>query len=176
MNIGYVAVETFFPNEKYKEWSKLYHIEEIVSIDCALCPRILRDECIEDRYIYLQGYGFYDDILNNLEVVLEMAKNKEDKNILAVLRDPKSDCSNRITDIRFKFYGYDLLEDDTRISALTNCEGFDEAFSTNDISEYGLIKNFKKAKQVQQLLIEKYPDEEHADCSLWAIWRMETDV
>ncbi|MCR3757464.1 hypothetical protein KYB31_00480 [Clostridium felsineum] len=76
-------------------------------------------------------------------------------------------------DKRFKFYGYDLIEDSTRISALTNCGRFDKAFSSNDISEFGLIKEYKKAKEIQSLLLENYPDEEHVDCVLWGIWRME---
>lgn len=79
-------------------------------------------------------------------------------------------------DKRFKFYGYDLLEDFTSISALTNCGGFDKAFLPKDISEYGLIIDFKKAKVIQQLLMGKYPYEPHADCTLWAIWRMDSDV
>lgn len=49
-------------------------------------------------------------------------------------------------DKRFKFYGYDLLEDFTSISALTNCGGFDKAFLPKDISEYGLIIDFKKQR------------------------------
>lgn len=173
MDIGYVAVETFIPNQKYKEWSRLFHIKEIVSLDCALCPRLLKDEIIEDRVRYMNGYGFYSDIVNNLDVVLGMVKDKKEKQILAVLREPKQDCSYITFDKRFKFYGYDLLEDFTRISALTNCGGFDEAFLPNDISEYGLISDFKKAIEIQQSLTEKYPDEDHADCTLWGIWRME---
>lgn len=77
---------------------------------------------------------------------------------------------------RFRFYGYDLLEDSTRISTLTNCGGFDNAFSPEDISEYGLIQEFDKAKQIQLLLVDEYPDEEHADCTIWAIRRMEFDT
>jgi len=175
MVVGYAAVETFFPTEKYKEWSKLFHVREVISLDCALCQSIL-DEDVEDDYIYLQGYGFYSDILNNLELLLSKVKNKKDRQILAVLRDPKTDCAKLLTDKRFRFYGYDLLEDSTRISALTNCGGFNNAFLPKDISEYGLINEFDKAKQIQLLLADEYPNEEHADCTLWAIWKMELDT
>lgn len=175
MDIGYVAVETFFPNEKYKEWSKLFHVRDVISLDCALCPSIL-DENVEDNYIYLQGYVFYNDIVNNLNLLLSKVKDKKDRQILAVLREPKGDCADLLIDERFRFYGYDLLEDFTRISALTNCGGFDKAFLPKDISEYGLIKKFDKAKQIQLLLANEYPNEEHADCTLWAIWKMEFDT
>lgn len=86
----------------------------------------------------------------------------------------KGNCTDIHIDDRFRFYGYDLI-DDVRISALTNCGGFDKAFLPQDISEYGLIKEFDKAKQIQSLLVTEYPDDAHAYCSLWAIWKMESD-
>lgn len=46
----------------------------------------------------------------------------------------------------------------------------------NDISEFGLIKEYKKAKEIQLLLTENYPNEEHAECALWGIWKMEGDI
>ncbi|URZ08615.1 hypothetical protein [Clostridium felsineum] len=148
-------------------------MKEIISLDCDLCPSIVKDRDIESKYRCFQQYGFYYDILNNLNVLLKNVDNREEKQILAVVRKPKYDCSNVLLDKRFKFYGYDLIEDSTRISALTNCGRFDKAFSSNDISEFGLIKEYKKAKEIQSLLLENYPDEEHVDCVLWVIWRME---
>lgn len=175
MDFGYVAVETFFPTEEYKKWSKLHNIREVISLDCALCPRI-RDLDIEDDYMYLRGYGFYSDIVSSLDLLLSKVNDKNDIQILAVLREPECDCTDLMKDKRFRFYGYDLLEDFTRISALTNCGGFDKAFSPEDISEHGLIKEFDKAKQIRLLLANEYPDEEHADCIIWGIWRMEPDT
>ncbi|KGK85836.1 hypothetical protein DP73_18065 [Desulfosporosinus sp. HMP52] len=169
MDIGYVAVETFFPTHRYKEWSKLFHIEEVISFN-TLCPRILR--YIEDGYNYLPGTSWFNDIVNDLDLLLSKLQGRNDCQILAVKREPKSNCANIQMDKRFRFYGYDLI-DDVRISALTNCGGFDKAFLSEDISEYGLIKEFDKAKQIQSLLLSEYPDDEHAYCSLWAIWKME---
>lgn len=133
MSMGYVAVETFFPTEKYKEWSKLFHIRQVISLDCALCPSILVGD-VKDDYRYLHGYDFYNDVLNDLDLLLDKIKGKKDIQILAVLREPKRDCVNILTDTRFGFYGYDLLEDFTRISALTNCGGFNKAFLPIDIT------------------------------------------
>lgn len=171
MEVGYVAVETFHTTEKYKEWSKLFHVTEVVSLDCALCPRILKTSVPDDSK-YLPSS--YEDILNNLDLLLRIVNDKKDTQILAVINEPDEDSTSLLTDKRFKFYGYDLLEDSTRISALTNCGGFDKAFSPKDISEYGLIKEFDKAKQIQFLLENEYPYENHAFCKLWAIWKMES--
>ena len=168
MKIGYVAVGTFSPNEKYKKWSKLFQLRQAVSLDC---PKILT-QGIEDEHCYLPGTSFFNDIVDDLDFLLSKVKSYKDKQILAVIKEPKSDCADIQIDNRFRFYGYDLI-DDVRISALTNCGGFDKAFISEDISEYGLIKEFDKVKQIQSLLDTEYPDEEHAYCSIWAIWKME---
>lgn len=172
MNIGFVALETFIPTNKYLEWSKLFQVEEVVSLDSALCPRIIKELDEGDREYQQEHWGTYTDIINNLEWILNKTRNIEDKQILAVVKEPESDCSIAIHPELFQFCGYDLVEDATRISALTNCGGFDKAFSAGDISRYGLIEAFERAKEIQLRLQAYYPDEEHANCTLWAIWKM----
>lgn len=170
MNIGFVAVKTFIPSQSYIGWSKLNQIKEIITIDCALCPRILQYREDDYRYMtWMEDYWVYND----LSWFLKKVEAIPDKQILAVVREPKVDCKKIFNDLRFRFYGYDLIEDQTDISALTNCGGFDKAFHKADISKYGLIENFDRAKEVQLKLKEEYPYEDHADCALWGIWRME---
>lgn len=108
-----------------------------------------------------------------MDWLLDKVGTISNKQILAVTRKPKIDCKNVFCDQRFKFYGYDLIEDQTIISALTNCDGFDKAFQKVDVSTYGLIEGFDRAKEVQLKLKEEYPNEDHANCALWGIWRME---
>jgi len=168
LDIGYIAVETFIPPQNYIDRCKLYQLKEVISIDCALCPRITQYS--EDDYSYLLWMGDYW-VYKDLEYLLSKVKEKQDKQILAVLREPEIDCTKWVADKNFKFYGYDLIEDDTCISAITNCGGFDKAFIKTDVSEYGLIEGYSKAKEIQLKLKEEYPNEYHADCALWAIWR-----
>jgi hypothetical protein len=54
-----------------------------------------------------------------------------------------------------------------------NCGGFNKAFANSDLSECGLLTDYAQALRVQRLLREKYPDEPHADCDLWAIWQLQ---
>ena len=56
MDIGFVAVETFVPPQYYIDWSKLYHVKEIITFDCALCPRII--DYSEDDYSHVIWIGF----------------------------------------------------------------------------------------------------------------------
>ena len=41
----------------------------------------------------------------------------------------------------FEFVGYDLVDIQSTASALTNCGGFQEVFSNNELSEKGLLKS-----------------------------------
>jgi len=172
MNIGFLALETFIPTEKYIEWSRLFQVEEIVSLDCSLCPSVIDIEAGDMEH--LQQEEYYYAIFSNLDWVLQRTRNVKDKEILAVLKEPSEECKDISIHQGFYFCGYDLVEDDTKISALTNCGGFDKAFLPSDLSRHGLIKDFIEAKKVQLLLREKYPEDDHAYCSLWAIWKMDT--
>jgi len=61
--------------------------------------------------------------------------------------------SHELADKRFKFMGYDLIEEFTRISALTNCGGFPKAFLNNDLNKSGLIKSYEQAILIQKSLL-----------------------
>lgn len=170
MDMGFVAVETFYPRQNYINWSRLFQVEQVVSIDCMLCPRVFeysdKEFC---HYVWLGHYFVYRD----LDWLLSKLDNKTDMQILALIREPEMDCRAYVNDERLKFYGYNLLEDGTSISALTNCGGFDDVFLPSEISKFGLIEDYEKAKHIQTKLKENYPNEAHAHCALWAIWRME---
>jgi hypothetical protein len=71
----------------------------------------------------------------------------------------------------FDFVGYDLADIQGSTSALTNCGGFPEIFSNSELSEKGLLSSFVRAKQVQDDLRRLNPQEIHAHCHLWAIFR-----
>jgi len=68
--------------------------------------------------------------------------------------------------------GYDLVEDATQISALTNCGGFPQTFSNTELNAYGLITDFSRASEIRKRLPEHNPGDHHARCELYAIWRL----
>jgi len=92
--------------------------------------------------------------------------------IIAVAKNPNG--SEALPDPRFEFIGYDLTEENTvsGISALTNCGGWENIFQNSDLSEYGLVTSYEKATQINQGLRANYPDDAHAFCDLYAVWRM----
>ena len=68
--------------------------------------------------------------------------------------------------------GYDLIDDQTQVSALTNCGGFPDVFRNDELNRFGLIDEFNRAREVKTQLAERYPEEAHAKCEMYAIWRL----
>lgn len=122
--------------------------DELVSFDCCLFEQlpVLRREieapCAEHQY-------------------------------LAVIVEPEAQPSTIIAqDERFTFCGYDLVEEMTKISAITCCDGgFSDVIDYPSLNKWGLIRRYAEAKETQQRLLEAYPYEPHADCVIVEIWR-----
>ena len=92
------------------------------------------------------------------------------KNLLCVFRNPEHEpATSAVTG--FEFVGYDLVDVQNTASALSNCGGFPEVFANSELSEFGLLDDFERAVEVQKLLRSTHPEEIHADCHLWAVFR-----
>jgi hypothetical protein len=160
---------------EYIEWSKLNHLTELVSLDDMLNPSIIEsshDDENDWNSIHLfenLETGYY----TNLDYVKKKITTNEKYNLLTISIEPEEDCQKIIVD-DFEFIGYDLLDFDFYISALTNCGGFDETFSPSDLNDKGLIDNFQKAYDIKKRLLDNNPVEFHADTNVIAIWRHKT--
>ncbi len=171
MDIGYAVVERFYPNQDYKAMTGMNQIKEIISLDYLLCSSCIQQFSEEDdQYIYRSGDFCDYDIFNHLDFLLSKIDNLDHKQILAVIREPIK-AINDMKIPNFIFYGYDLIEDYTRRSVLTNCYGLYDPFFSKDISSFGLIEDYHKAKQIQNWL-NKHKDAIY--CTLWGVFRMET--
>jgi hypothetical protein len=174
MTPWFIATEHFGPDNgerwrRYIEWSGLKQLTELVSLDAMLCPSILND--IQNDY--------WPHIVNEDNMLayftdFEFLKNEltafKDFNLLCVVRNPPCHLNTSPVDA-FDFVGYDLVEAQTRVSALTNCGGFPEVFSNSELSHCGLLTDFARASEVKGGLRAQFPGEPHADCDLWAIYR-----
>lgn len=162
---------------KYIEWSKLTHLTELVSVDGMLNENLVEPDYDNtddwDSIHLIEQYqtGFF----TTLEFVLKRLKPeyKLKFNLLTVAFEPDQDCKDiKIDD--YEFVGYDLLDQDFSISALSNCGGFDETYLPADLNDKGLIDDFKKAYDIKKRLLENNPEEHHADTNVIAIWRHKT--
>jgi hypothetical protein len=161
--------------KKYIEWSKLTHLTELVSLDGMLNEILVEpnyDNAEDWEYIHVvEQYqtGFF----TTLDFIFKRLQAKDRFNLLTITIEPDKDCSE-INVENYEFVGYDLLDQDFNISALTNCGGFDETFLPNDLNEKGLISDFSKAYDIKKRLLENNPDEDHADTNVIAVWRHKT--
>jgi len=176
--IYYTALEIYdsqtedeFSWEKYIEWSKLTQLKELVSLDGLLNGLAFKpDFDSKDDWNYIvTDQNMVTVFFNSEKYVLEKVKDLKHYNFLAIIKEPKKEKAKLETD--FEFVGYDLIEKEGDISALTNCGGFDETFLPTELNEYGLISDFDKAKKIQTELPINNPAEHHANCYLYEVWR-----
>ena len=176
MTIGYGALKRFGPADG-DTWSDYIscigfpHLKEVVSLDGQLCPNLIDHLSDEDWQ-----HNLVDDDLffyfRDLDYFLSRFDVPVCYQVLAVVKNPAG--SEKLDDPRFEFIGFDLTEAGFSggISALTNCGGFGDVFGRADINEYGLVSTFSSVTEISRLLREKYPDEPHVYCNLYAVWRM----
>jgi len=173
----YIAVEKFDPSKgsqwrDYIVWSGLTQLDEVVSLDGMLCPVILK----ETKASYWHHIVNEDGMLNfltDLDFLKQQLGSPANVNILAVLRNPTEEAVRDGLGDRFRFVGYDLLDQEQGVSALTNCGGFPDVFANAELSTKGLLQSYSRAREVQRDLKERYPEEYHADCNIWAIFRLD---
>lgn len=160
---------------KYILWSRLSHLTELVSVDTMLCEELVEPDTNNDEdwnFIVTDDLyitGFY----TSLDYVLSKMKARDRFNLLAVEINPSEAYDSKIIQ-DFEFVGYDLLDKEYGVSALSNCGGFDETFLPSELSRFGLISDYEKATDIRRRLVENNPKEHHADTNIIAIWRHKT--
>ncbi len=174
-SVVYTAVKRCDPETrpdwpKFLAWSRLTQLQEIVSLDEILCPNLFHELTTEDWKHNVQADSM-THLFHDLDHVVARVAGKA-VNVLALIEEPSVVDVASFHDPRFVFSGFDLVDENGGISALTNCGGFDKAFLPGELSECGLLVDHAKAVAVQHLLRTEYPEEPHARCRVWAIWRM----
>ena len=170
----YIAVEPFDPSfgeswTEYMAWARLSQLEEVVALDASLCPRVIDSLEGEDWKHNVQQDGLID-FFRNVDYLRERVRDVPSFNILAAVLNPSHECREALADPRFDFKGYDLIGGG--MSALTNCGGFPLSFQNTELSRAGLLPTLSCAREVAVSLRTHYPDHNHADCDIWALWKM----
>ena len=128
---------------KFVAWSRLTQLREVVSLDGILCPNVFHELTAEDWkhnvHANCKTHLFYDPD----HVAARTAGQAV--NVLALIEEPGPAAVASFQDPRFGFCGFDLIEEQSGISALVNCGGFDKAFQPADLCECGLLVDYAKA-------------------------------
>jgi hypothetical protein len=156
----------------YLVWSGLHQLQELVSLDTVLCPTVPEQLEAEDWEHNVQA-DYQISYFRSLEYLRKRVAGEPGLNILAVLQNPSPADLESVELPGFRFLGFDLLDVHGDISALSNCGGFEGVFAGSELSEHGLLPGLPRAYEVQHGLSTAYPDEPHARCDVWAIWRLE---
>lgn len=157
--------------ERYLRWSGLDRLREVVGLDASLCPPVLAELRAEDwKHNVHEDYRTH--LFRDLPHLLGRVPDSETHNVLAVLESPH-DEEVAAGPRGFTLMGFELLDVCGDISALTNCRGFPRSFSSLELNDVGLLDSLQRAYEVQQSLRREYPQEGHATCDVWAIWRRE---
>lgn len=163
------SVRTAAGWEDFIRWSGLAQLKRVLSLDIILCPPLV-SELIPADWEHNVHADFRSLYFRNLDYLAGRLPPDDPRNLLAILLEPQATAAAFFQDERFALRGYDLVEKETGISALTNCGGFDQAFQASDLSEDGLIADYALSREVQRRLSRHYPDQHHANCELWAVW------
>ena len=146
-DLRYFGSDRFFPSDKYREFiGGKIDCKEIVSFDC----------CLMDMY----EIESHDTPLRS-----------DTQQIVAVMLRPGIDPLEYMEKRGFTFCGYDLVEDITFISSITNCGGEFSSIPYEKLTEFGLLPTYKDAVLAQLALVEEAPENHHAYCMIYEIWR-----
>jgi hypothetical protein len=161
----------------YSEWAQLPHLTEIVSLDGLLngiVPELEYDKADADdwNYIYTDG-KFLTGFFTTPDYVLRKTGTQSRFNLLAIVINPEQDCKSVLLD-GYEFMGYDLLEKEYGVSALTNCFGLVGMPSPTEVNTKGLIEDYTLAFVIQKRLLKNNPTVSHVDTNVIAIWRHKT--
>jgi len=176
MPLYYTAVHRFNPEcagerwRDYLAWAGLEQIQEVVSLDQLLCPSFFNTPTDEDWNYNVQE-DFKLHLFHDLDYVLRKTAGRSCQQVLAVWQSPSTVELEAFRDPRWQFCGFDLLEQYCDVSALVNCGGFERSFSNQELNSLGLISQHERALEIQACLAAEYPDEPHAQCDVWAIYR-----
>jgi hypothetical protein len=150
-------------------WRKLPQLVEVVSVeDDCLLGTLTAEEVLNIADVGTHLVCFRD--LKRLQETVARVGVTAPINLLCVFRAKGAPVAPQPA---FTFLGYDLIDDKTAVRAVTNCGSqFSAVIGDADVNVYELINTFERAKEIQRELRRVYPRDPHANCSLWAIFRI----
>lgn len=183
--IWYTARRRFGPErddwQGFVRWSGLVGVDDLVTLDTGLCPELIDTLTREDwEHNVQQDYRVF--LFRDLDYLRgrigARSEIDESVNLLALLLEPTStaEVERRGAELAgggFVFRGFELLDVHGDVSALSNCGGFPKAFEPAELNRFGLLDASTRAREVRADLARYYPDQPHAVCDLWAVWRWE---
>ena len=178
MNVLYTGREPFneaFPKEgltweDFKVWNGFTQMKELLSLDQFLNAELITVKKGADSSFSFDEHGKRTGLFTSMEHVLALVGERENYNLLAVVKEPCNACNDLILD-GFEFAGYDLLDKGYGYSALSNLGSILSPVAAKDLNKYGLIQHFSDVMEIQSKISTMYDGLEQAETYVMAIWR-----
>ncbi len=156
----------------YLRWLGRADLARVVTLDGMLCPPLIHLETHPAWEHAVSDNFTTGDLYTDLDLILGGSRTYPRRMVLAALREPSAEDFAGFQLLDFEFAGFDLFDRMCYASALLNCGGFPDVFSIEELSpRTGLLASRERAYQVRDDLRMLHPDEPHADCHVWALWR-----
>lgn len=172
----YAAVEPFdrYAGERwtrYAAWLGKPALQEVITLDGMLCPSLVSELKKED-WNHNVNANCLLELFHDFDYLKARTSDSSRRNLLAVVANPAPEQMTQIHPASFEFAGYDMVDMEMGVSSILNCGGYPEVFSVDELSsETGLLQNYARGCEIRDTLRERYPNDDHAQCRLWAIWR-----
>jgi len=161
----------------YVAWRGLPQLTEVVTINTIVDAGLLSNEdwrhiaSYEDVDRHGPYFTEFQRLLEYLNLVIpEYELDVARLNILCAVREPTESPVPPFAWPAFELLGYDLVDRAMCISQLTNCGRHD--FDA-ELNASGLLPTLTRARQLQaELLLDHPVVDPHANCSVWAIFRL----
>ena len=129
-------------------------------------------QCNRHKIVCDEIVSFDSGLLDLFEMEsLSQKPAPETKQIVAAIVRPGKEPEESLEAKGFTFCGYDLVEEMSGISAITNCGGDFTSVPYHMLTQYGLLPDYKAAVLTQLALMEENPNDSHANCEILEIWR-----
>lgn len=174
---GFTVIERFDAQNpgwtKYIAWSGLTQLVEVIGLDQLLCSPLL-DLDDDDVWPYVAQEALPDVLALDVEWLRRRLSPTARQRVLYVVKEPDA-AGGPPDDGKWDRAGYELLEHDGTISALTNCGGFSPTFERHELNRYGLLDSIARAREVRNALPKDHAGEPHAVVDIFEIWFADDD-
>ena len=161
--------ETLKGWKDYIAFSGFTHITELVTLDCIMCPVVIRDLVDEDwNHNIQEAYRIF--FFRNAEYLLRRPPlDPVRHHLLALVECPDGTES---VPVGFTPCGFDIVDSSFGNSTLTNCGPLPEAFDPSAVNTFGLLSDVQTAMEVRDKIRQQRPDDWHCcACEVWQVAR-----
>jgi hypothetical protein len=159
--------------EGYVGFSGFEHVKEIVTLDGILGQDMSRRDAYAEADFLVWQHDLPVTCYHDLPFLIKKMADQDPATyqILAIRLEPNP--YDHLTPVPgFSFVGFDLMDRYGGNSTLTNCGGYPAIFGPQDINASGLLSDYDRARHIRIQVSTQYPEDDHADCLMWGIWRM----